>query len=98
MRFPRLAFLFALYAAVAWLMEGCGTSLRGVQLSWSERNGDDPAATFAVYRDSRQIATTEHLAWHDFPVDAGTHSYYVVALDAHGNTSAPSATITISVP
>jgi fibronectin type 3 domain-containing protein len=77
----------------------------GVQLSWSETSSADPVVSYNVYREQNAgfaqlnaspVTSTSYL---DSTAASGqTYSYMVESVDAQGNSSEPSATVSVSVP
>jgi chitodextrinase len=67
---------------------------RQVSLSWAA-NAEPDLATYRVLRDGVEIATVTGTSYVDTGVANGTtYSYRVVAVDGHGNRSAPSSAVT----
>jgi chitodextrinase len=77
-----------------------GTATNGAAvLSWTAPADNVGVTSYAVVRDGVQTATTTSTSWTDPASAAGTTATYAVrAIDAAGNTSEPSATVTVSVP
>jgi hypothetical protein len=68
-----------------------------VALSWSERSDNVGVAGYRVFRNGVQVGTTSGTAFVDtLRGKSATFSYYVVAFDASGNLSPPSASVSIS--
>jgi chitodextrinase len=74
------------------------TVLRSGQtrLAWTSSTDDVGIAGYRVYRNDALLVTTTGTAY-TVKRAKGTFSYYVVAFDAAGNVSAPSATVTVTV-
>ncbi|NUS13836.1 MAG: DNRLRE domain-containing protein [Streptomyces sp.] len=79
----------------------------GVRLSWQDSlDLDDTALTYTVYRDGRRIALVgatstfwnrQRAAFNDTTAQPGTtYGYRITAGDAAGNTSAGSATVSVT--
>ncbi|MCX6811292.1 MAG: lamin tail domain-containing protein [Candidatus Berkelbacteria bacterium] len=67
-----------------------------ITINWQAVAG---ATSYVVYRDGAPIPVGGALSYIDYSSKKGeTHSYYVVAVDAVGNVSAPSNTLEIYVP
>jgi hypothetical protein len=66
-------------------------------LSWNASTDDIGVADYDIYRDGALVATVSGgmLSFTDTKAPKGTNTYYVVARDAAGNTSAPSNAVTI---
>jgi fibronectin type 3 domain-containing protein len=72
-----------------------GTTSSSISLSWTETNNADPAASYNVLEGSTVVATSTGTSATVGGLAAGsTHTYTVEAVDAAGNTSAPSAAVT----
>ncbi|WP_370373650.1 fibronectin type III domain-containing protein [Catenulispora sp. GP43] len=72
-----------------------GTTSSSISLSWTETNNADPAASYQVLEGSTVVATSTGTSATVGGLTAGsTHTYTVEALDAAGNASAPSASVT----
>jgi len=72
-----------------------GTTSSSVSLSWTENNNSDPAASYKVYEGSTVVATPSTTSATITGLAAGsTHTYTVSAVDAAGNESAQSASVT----
>jgi len=74
------------------------TVLRSGQtrLAWTSSTDDVGIAGYRVYRNDVLLATTAGTTY-TVKRARGTFSYFVVAFDAAGNVSAPSATVTVTV-
>ncbi len=72
-----------------------GTS---VSLSWIASSDDIGVAQYWIYRDGSSIAASGPTSFTDTNAPSGQHDYYVIALDATGNQSATSNTVTVIVP
>jgi parallel beta-helix repeat protein len=67
-----------------------------VALQWNTASDNVGVTNYEVYRDGVRIATPVRRSFTDKDLRAGTvYSYYVVAIDAAGNRSTQSATITV---
>ncbi|WP_448611762.1 fibronectin type III domain-containing protein [Geodermatophilus sp. URMC 60] len=67
-----------------------------VSLSWTA-NPEPDLAGYLVFRDGAEIARVPGTTHVDSsPVDGAAHSYAVVAVDTHGNRSAPSTAATVA--
>lgn len=66
-----------------------------IDLSWDAANDDVGVVDYKVYRDEVEIATVKtNLKFTDRNLLAGTiYSYYITAVDAAGNESLPSRTV-----
>jgi chitodextrinase len=65
-----------------------------VALSWNASTDNVGVTAYAVFRDGVSVATVTGLSYRDGGRAAGTsYAYRVVARDAAGNVSAPSATV-----
>jgi hypothetical protein len=70
----------------------------GVTIAWkAPRGGTEPEA-YLVFRDGRRIARTKRRAYTDRRAKPGRHRYEVVAVDAKGRRSRPSAIVRARVP
>ncbi|WP_148572482.1 fibronectin type III domain-containing protein [Nocardioides caldifontis] len=70
-----------------------------VALAWNASTDDVGVTGYQVRRDGALVATVTGTSWTDTGRTAGaTHGYTVTAVDAAGNASAPSATLTVVVP
>jgi fibronectin type 3 domain-containing protein len=73
-----------------------------INLSWSGATDDVAVTAYDVYRDGLPTPVAANVTastWSDTQVAPGTtHSYLVVAKDAAGNISAPSNTVSATVP
>lgn len=80
-----------------------------VVLTWSYTQGSDAATGFYVFREASGATTYTQLNATAIPVGTLTYTdstvsasttylYYVTAVDANGNQSAPSNTYTAAVP
>jgi len=107
--------LFALTVS-SIALSGCGSatsnpplsgsaSSYGVQLTWTEETGSDPAVSYNIYREqtagfvqinASPVTTTSYLD--STTASRQTYGYMVESVDADGVQSDPSATITVSVP
>jgi fibronectin type 3 domain-containing protein len=75
------------------------TSGSSIALSWTEQNNGDPAASYRVYEGSSVVATSTSTSATITGLAAGsTHTYTVTAVDASGNESTPSASVTATTP
>jgi fibronectin type 3 domain-containing protein len=82
-----------------------GSSAYGVQLTWNETPGGDSAVSYNVFREqtagfvqinASAVTTTSYL---DSTAASGqTYVYMVESVDADGNASDPSETVTVAVP
>lgn len=70
-----------------------------VALQWSAATDDVGVTSYDIYRTALKIGTVNGstLNYTDISVPFGTHSYTIKAVDAAGNTSAASNTITITL-
>ena len=66
-----------------------------VTVSWAA-NAEPDIATYRVLRDGVEIATVTGTSYTDLQANGVNRQYTVVAVDTHGNRSAPSAPITSS--
>ena len=66
-----------------------------VTLSWAA-NAEPDLATYRVLRDGVEIATVTGTTYTDTSANGVNRTYTVVAVDTHGNRSAPSAPVTSS--
>lgn len=74
-------------------------SATAVNLSWSASIDDTAVAGYQILRDGHVIATSADATFTDTTVVAGTtYQYAVTAFDGAGNTSAPSAVLTMAMP
>jgi hypothetical protein len=71
-----------------------------IAVSWSASTDSvSGVAFYRVYQDGSLVATTASTAWDATGLDAGqTCSFYIVAVDAAGNPSAPSVAVAESTP
>ena len=70
-----------------------------VDLSWSGATDNTGVTGYKVYRGTTQIATVANTAYSDTAVaPAAAYSYYVMAMDAAGNLSPKSNTISVTTP
>jgi hypothetical protein len=61
-------------------------------LKWTVSTDNVKVTGYRVYRDGALVKTTTNRSWTDL-VPAGSHNWYVVAVDAAGNVSLPSNTV-----
>lgn len=83
------------------VVPGSETATSSVTLYWSvaTTTGKNPVAGYDIYRDGKKIAAVSSTSYIDKPlVLATTYKYYVVAFDAAGNRSLPSAEKTVTTP
>ena len=72
---------------------------KSIALSWAASSDNVAVTGYRVYRNGNALATTTAKSYTDAAVSqGGAYSYQVVALDAAGNISLPSATKTIVFP
>jgi hypothetical protein len=70
-----------------------------VNLSWTASSDNVGVAGYKIFRGGTQIATSSTTSYADTTVQPGTtYTYYVVAYDGAGNTSAPSSTVSATTP
>ena len=70
-----------------------------VNLAWTASTDNVGVTGYRVFRDGAQIAIAPGASYSDTGVQPKTnHSYYVVAIDAAGNASPPSNTVTATTP
>jgi parallel beta-helix repeat protein len=70
-----------------------------VTLMWNTAKDDVGVARYEVYRNGARVGSSVNRDYTDKNVAAATsYQYYVVAVDAAGNRSNPSATITVQTP
>jgi hypothetical protein len=76
-----------------------GSSKAGkVQLSWSGATDNVGVTAYRVWRNNSQIVQTTATSYQDAAVNSGTtYAYFVTAVDAAGNQSPASNTLTITV-
>jgi parallel beta-helix repeat protein len=66
-----------------------------VSLSWKASTDNVGVVGYRIYRDGSAVATTSSTGWTDSGLKSGSrYSYHVTALDAAGNESAASQTVT----
>jgi len=71
-----------------------GVTSSSASLSWTEPSSSDPAASYDVYEDGSLAATTSATSATVTGLASGsTYQFTVAAVDASGNTSAPSAAV-----
>ena len=82
-------------SAPAWLQ---AQAVRGaVALSWSAASDNVGVTAYRVYRNGTLLATTGATSYVDTTVARNTsYSYYVVAVDAAGNTSGASPNVSVT--
>ena len=83
------------------VVPGSETATSSVTLYWNvaTTTGKNPVAGYDIYRDGKKIASVSSTSYIDKPlVLATTYKYYVVAFDAAGNRSLPSAEKTVTTP
>lgn len=75
-------------------------STSAVEVTWAaSTDAASGVSGYRVYRDNVVIATTPGLTYTDASVQQSTtHSYKVVALDAAGNASASTASVSVTLP
>jgi cytochrome c553 len=74
------------------------TADQQVHLEWNAATDNKAVVKYRVIRDGRTLSMTDLLAYNDVKVQKGqSYTYSVKALDAAGNASLDSNTITISV-
>ncbi len=70
-----------------------------VDLTWTAATDDVAVTGYRIFRDGAQVAATGSTFYVDATVLPGrTYSYSVVAVDAAGNSSAPSDEATVTTP
>jgi parallel beta-helix repeat protein len=80
-------------------LTGSPSSSSTIDLGWTGSTDNVRVAGYRVYRNGTRVAQVEGLTFTDSGLAAGTtYSYFVAAVDAAGNTSARSTTITITTP
>ncbi|MDT5357132.1 MAG: hypothetical protein QOJ56_5664 [Mycobacterium sp.] len=80
-------------------LAGIGVSATEVDLSWASSTDDVAVAGYRVYRDGALVGNAATNAYADKGVQAATnYSYYAIAYDAAGNSSAASNTATVTTP
>lgn len=68
-----------------------------IRLSWTGASDNVGVSSYSIYRDGARVATgVTGSSWVDSGMAAGTHRYYLLAVDAAGNQSLPSNTATAS--
>jgi regulation of enolase protein 1 (concanavalin A-like superfamily) len=78
-------------------LSGTAVSSSQINLQWNASTDNVGVAGYDVYRNAVRIATVSGTSFGDSGLPAGTtFSYYVVARDAAGNTSAASSVINVS--
>jgi chitodextrinase len=83
-------------AAPSALIAKAGTG-SVIDLSWTAPSGGTAVTGYEVYRDTTKLASASGTSYIDTSALAGTsYSYYVVALDAAGDMSADSNSVTIT--
>ncbi|HEX7709026.1 MAG TPA: right-handed parallel beta-helix repeat-containing protein [Thermoanaerobaculia bacterium] len=71
-----------------------GVTSSSASLAWNASSDNVGVVGYRIYRGGSAIATTSSLSWTDSGLNGGTrYSYYVTALDAAGNESANSQTV-----
>lgn len=81
-------------AAPTGLKVGSSTN-NSISLSWKETGNSDPAASYKVYEGTNVVATPTSTSATISGLAAGSsHTYTVTAVDAAGNESPPSASVT----
>lgn len=71
------------------------TSNKLVSVSWAPSQDNVSVTGYDVYRNAAKVATVNEAAFHDSNLVASTsYTYYIIARDAAGNASAPSAVVT----
>ncbi len=74
------------------------TSRRTVALSWSAGTGGGTAVGYRVYRNGTLVGSSAGTGYSDgVPANLGSATYVVTALDAAGNASLPSSSVTIKL-
>jgi serine protease len=69
---------------------------RQIKLSWKASNDNLGYIKYIIYRGGTKRATVTNLSYTDTSVTSNTsYTYYVKAVDASGNVSAASATVTV---
>lgn len=69
---------------------------RNIRLTWTASTDDAGVAEYRISRNGTQIASTPDTQFVDFPAPWGACEYVVRAVDASGNTSGASASVTAS--
>ena len=69
------------------------SGLQNVTLSWGASNG---ASSYNVYRNNNLIGNTTSTTYADIAA-FGTNDYYIRAVDANGQQSLPSNTVTVTI-
>jgi chitodextrinase len=76
-----------------------GTTSSSIGLGWTETNNADPAASYTVLEGGTVVGTSTGTSATIGGLTPGsTHTYTVAAVDAAGNASAPSTSVTATTP
>jgi hypothetical protein len=79
-------------------VRGGAASPTSIALTWTASSDDVGVTGYRVYRDGTLVASVATASCNDTGLTTGaTHTYTIVAFDAAGATSAPSAAATIRV-
>jgi len=67
-----------------------------IELSWSASTDNIGVTEYNVYRDGSKVLATANTRWSDSDMKSGaTHTYHVKAVDAAGNESKPSESVSV---
>jgi chitodextrinase len=70
-----------------------------VNLSWSASTDNVGVAGYKIFRNGTQVGTATNTSYQDTGLSSGaTYGYAVAAYDAAGNTSAQSASVSVTTP
>jgi fibronectin type 3 domain-containing protein len=69
----------------------------GVELEWEASSDDAGVTSYRILRDGSKIASVAGTGHVDASASVGPHRYVVVAMDAAGNASGPSAEVALTV-
>ncbi len=86
-------------SAPSGLTATVNSKTKQIQLSWSAATDDVGVRDYHVLRNTVEVGTSTTVSWFDSAYLAGaTYSYAVVAVDAAGNASLPSSSVTVTLP
>src|SRR5262249_23177540 len=67
-----------------------------IQLTWSASTDNVGVSSYGLWRNGVRLGTTTGTSYTDTSTKRGTtYTYYVVAIDGAGNSSAPSNSVTV---
>jgi parallel beta-helix repeat protein len=84
-------------ALVAQPITATSATTNSVTLTWTASTDNVQVTGYKIYRDNAHVATSTITEFGDQGLGAtATHTYYVVAMDAAGNVSGKSNTVTVT--